>query len=301
MELQWPLILFTFFNCLAGGIFLMQGLLMCLGRGKKMQMASLVAALVSLAVGGLAVFMHLQHWERMFNGFGHITSGITIELIFVVLFGVALVVYFLMMRRAEDGAAPKWCGIMAIVVGLALPTATGTSYLMPALPVWDTPLLPIYYVVNTLLLGGLGSMVIAAALRVGDASDVCVKMSLVGAALCLVITVVYAAVINGMSDKFTDVQYYFDPTLPDVGMVDVPAITGAILSGSLALAFWLGNVVVGCAGPAALALLSMKGKLQTEGTQGLVVAGAALVCAIVGSIVWRCLLYVVAVHALPFY
>ena len=27
MEIQWPLILFTFFNCLAGGIFLMQGIL----------------------------------------------------------------------------------------------------------------------------------------------------------------------------------------------------------------------------------------------------------------------------------
>ena len=34
MEIQWPLILFTFFNCLAGGIFLMQGILTLSGKGK---------------------------------------------------------------------------------------------------------------------------------------------------------------------------------------------------------------------------------------------------------------------------
>ena len=33
MEIQWPLILFTFFNCLAGGIFLMQGILTLSGKG----------------------------------------------------------------------------------------------------------------------------------------------------------------------------------------------------------------------------------------------------------------------------
>ena len=41
MEIQWPLILFTFFNCLAGGIFLMQGILTLSGKGKAMQFVSL--------------------------------------------------------------------------------------------------------------------------------------------------------------------------------------------------------------------------------------------------------------------
>ena len=40
MEIQWPLILFTFFNCLAGGIFLMQGILTLSGKGKAVQLAS---------------------------------------------------------------------------------------------------------------------------------------------------------------------------------------------------------------------------------------------------------------------
>ena len=130
MHPEWPLILFTFFLCVAGGALGAQGLLNVMGKGKKMQLASLVTALAALVVGGLSVFMHLQHWERIFNGFGHITSGITLEFIGCIVFAVVLVLYFLMMRRAEDGMAPKWCGVLAIVVGLALPVITGMSYLM---------------------------------------------------------------------------------------------------------------------------------------------------------------------------
>ena len=141
MELQWPLILFTFFLCVAGGTLAMQGLLAVLGRGKQMQVPSLIVAAAALVVGGISVFLHLEHWERIFNGFGHITSGITLEFIFCIIFAVVLVLYFLMMRRSEEGVAPKWVGVIAIVAGLALCAVTGDSYLMSALPVWDTVML----------------------------------------------------------------------------------------------------------------------------------------------------------------
>ena len=265
MHPEWPLILFTFFNCLAGGIFLMQGILTLAGKGKAMQLASCVSAIVALAIGGLSVFFHLQHPLRMLNGFGHITSGITIELIFVIVFAIAVVLYFLMMRRSEEGVAPKWCAILAIVVSLALPFATGDSYLMSAIPVWDTMLLPLYYVVATVMLGGLAAMIIAVA-------------------------------ISGMGANYTEMEYYFDPTLPDVAMRQSEQITGAILAGEHAVAFWLGNVVIGCAVPAVLAALVMVGKIPAE--KALAVAVIALVCAVIGTIVWRVLLYEVAVNAL---
>lgn len=304
MELQWPLILFTFFNCLAGGIFFMQGVLTLKGMGKKMQMTSLASALVALAVGGLAVFMHLEHWERIFNGFGHITSGITIELIVVVLFGIALVLYFLMMRRSEEGVAPKWCAVLAMVVGVCLPLFTGTSYLMEALPAWDTPLLPLYYMVNMVLLGSLASLLIAFAAKADDAEAVrglLAKLAFGGAVAVAVVTIVYAAQIFCMGGSYTDAEFYFDPTLPDVAMTDVGGVTSAMLCGSLALPFWLLNVVMGCLVPGGVVLAGMKGKLKLEATNGMIAIGGALVCAIVGSFAWRCLLYVVAVHAMPFY
>lgn len=293
METQWPLVLFTFFNCLAGGIFFAQGILTLQGRGKAMQTASCASALVSLAVGGLAVFMHLENPLRMLNGFGHITSGITIELIFVVLFGLGLVLYWLMARRAEDGMAPKWCGVVAVVLSLALPFVTGESYLMAAIPAWNTMLLPAYYVLTTVLLGGLASMIIAAAAKCDEAVRTTAVLALAGAVATLVASIAYAVFIGGLGDQFTDMQYYFDPTLPDIAMRDVEGYTGAIMTGAHALTFWGACIVVGCVVPGILAALVLFGKVSSK--QLLVVAVIALVCAAAGTIFWRVLLYEVAV------
>ena len=259
MHPEWPLILFTFFLCVAGGALGAQGLLNVMGKGKKMQLASLVTALAALVVGGLSVFMHLQHWERIFNGFGHITSGITLEFIGCIVFAVVLVLYFLMMRRAEDGMAPKWCGVLAIVVGLALPVITGMSYLMASLPSWNTPLLPVYYLANTVFMGGLTALVIAGLTNDDSAKDLGVKVALAGGALQLIAVFTYAFIINGSAGLYSaDIQYYFDPTLPDVAMVDRASIVGSIFAGANAVMFWLGTVAVGLVAPLVLTWLAKK-------------------------------------------
>ncbi|HIT50747.1 MAG TPA: dimethyl sulfoxide reductase anchor subunit, partial [Candidatus Aveggerthella excrementigallinarum] len=98
MELQWPLIIFTTLLAWSCGVFAAQGALALKGEGKEVQLPALVTSVVLLAVSGVAVFFHLQHWERIFNGFGHITSGITQELIAIVVFVVVAVVYFAMLR-----------------------------------------------------------------------------------------------------------------------------------------------------------------------------------------------------------
>ncbi|MDR1713844.1 MAG: dimethyl sulfoxide reductase anchor subunit, partial [Coriobacteriales bacterium] len=86
MELQWPLIIFTLFICLGAGTFCVAGLLAGLGKGEKLQLSAVVVALAAVVIGGIASFVHLQHWDRAFNGFGHLTSGITQELIAIVVF-----------------------------------------------------------------------------------------------------------------------------------------------------------------------------------------------------------------------
>ena len=79
MELQWPLILFTTLVAWSAGLFGAQAVAVLRGGGGRAQMPALVASVALLAAGGIAVFFHLQHWERIFNGFGHLTSGITQE------------------------------------------------------------------------------------------------------------------------------------------------------------------------------------------------------------------------------
>ncbi|WP_302717159.1 DmsC/YnfH family molybdoenzyme membrane anchor subunit [uncultured Senegalimassilia sp.] len=300
MNPEWPLILFTFFLCLSGGILGAQGLLTVLGKGKKMQNVALIAALVTLVVGGICVFMHLQHWERIFNAFGALlagngygVSGITLELWGCVIEFIAIVLFFLFARRAEDGVAPKWVGVLAIIVGLALPMVTGDSYLMPSLPTWDTPLLIVYYLTNTIFMGGLAALVIAGVTGDTESRDFMVKTALVGAVAQLVVVLVYVFVINGSAGTYSaDISFYFDPTLPDVPMVDRAAVVGSLLAGSNALMFWLGAIIVGIIVPAVVTWLG-KGK---DGQQLAVYAGGAGVCCIIGGIIWRVLLYAAAMH-----
>ena len=299
MHPEWPLILFTFFLCLAGGTFTVQGLLTLLGKGRKMQLVSLIVSFASLVVGGIAVFMHLEHWERIFNGFGHITSGITLEFIGCIVFALALVVYFLMMRRSEDAATPKWCGAIAIVVGLALPAVTGMSYLMASLPSWDTPLLVFYYIANTVFMGGLAALVIAAATKDESATSTLSMVAIAGALLQLIVVLIYAFTIYGSADLYSArIQYYFDPTLPDQAMVDRTEVVQSIIVGDLAPMFWGAVIAVGAVLPLALTVLARK---LEAGKKLLSYAGAALVCTMVGGICWRVILYLVAISVFALY
>lgn len=291
MELHWPLILFTFFVCLASGILFAQGLLTTLGKGKKMQVVSLAASLATLVIGGIAVFLHLQHWERIFNGFGHITSGITLEFIGCVVFFIALVVFFLMMRRSETGEAPKWCGIMAMIVGVAMVVVMGDSYLMSALPAWNTPLLIVFYVCNMVFMSGFAGIIIAAFVGEEDAKELMVKIALIGSVLEVIAVLVYGFVVTSQAGAYTDLGMYFDPTLPDVAMVNVAAIIN-VMSGNMALPFWLGSIVVGGIAPIALAFLATKAN-DVKGALPYAISG--IVCATIGGICWRCILYVVAI------
>ena len=65
MELQWPLILFTAFVAWAGGLLATQGIFALKKEGEKTQKLATLVTLILLVVGGIAVFMHLQHWERI--------------------------------------------------------------------------------------------------------------------------------------------------------------------------------------------------------------------------------------------
>ena len=119
MELQWPLILFTTLVAWSAGVFGTQAVLALRGEAPKAQLSCWITAAVLLAAGGIAVFFHLEHFERIFNGFGHLTSGITQELIAIVVLAVAAIVYLVYLRRDE--------GKRAGVAGCALHRAGGRA------------------------------------------------------------------------------------------------------------------------------------------------------------------------------
>ena len=213
MELQWPLILFTTLTAWGCGVLGGAGALALKGAGKKSQQLLAILSCVLLAVGGIAVFFHLQHWERIFNGFGHITSGITQELIAIVVFVVIAVAYFVMARKSDDGGTlPKGMAWVAIAISVILAAVCAHSYMMPARPAWDSVFEVLSIVGAACLLGPATCAVVLAAK--GEEIGECGLPAVAGSAIGAVCTVAYAAFIQLSAGAFSQVGYYFDPTHP---------------------------------------------------------------------------------------
>lgn len=294
MELQWPLMIFTLCICISAGLFGMQGLFAVLKKDSSIQLPCLLVSAVSLVIGGIASFLHLEHWDRIFNGFGHLSSGITQELIAIVVFVFVMVLYFIMLRR-NDGGVPVWCGVSAIVISLVLVVVMSHSYNMAARPPWDSVLLWIYYLANAVLFGGIGVALIAA--LKGSSSAVVSVSALVGSIANAFSVVAYSIYLFVIRKSFTDVGYYFDPTQPTKEMVDPSAVFSGFFSGEGALLFWGGVIVVGVLTPLVTSFIARKKAAQSQ----IVLLAFGLLAAIIGAVCFRAMLYYLGFSVFAFY
>ena len=287
MELQWPLILFTTLTAWGCGVLGAACALALKGAGKKSQQLLAIMSCVLLAVAGIAVFFHLQHWERIFNGFGHITSGITQELIAIVAFVAVAVAYFAMARKSDDGGTlPKWMAWAAIAVSVV-----AHSYMMPARPAWDSVLEVLSIVGAACLLGPATCAVVLAAK--GEDAGECGLPAVAGSAIGAVCTAAYAAFIQLSAGAFSQVGYYFDPTHPTKAVADAAATVGA-----QAPLLWLGAVVVGAVVPLVCCVAARK---KGDAASWKLFGGAAVVAALFGAVCLRVAFYNVGLSVFMFY
>ncbi|WP_295996171.1 DmsC/YnfH family molybdoenzyme membrane anchor subunit [uncultured Adlercreutzia sp.] len=279
MELQWPLILFTTFVAWCAGTFATQAYLALRGKGEKIQFTCWIVSAVLLVIGGIAVFLHLEHWERIFNGFGHLTSGITQEFIAIVVLAVIALIYLVMIKR-NDGKVPAWCAICAIVASVALVFVAGHSYLMEARPAWDNML----WVVSLLGAGCIMGPATVAAVSgfMGEDASELSPVVLIGSIVNAVASVAAAISINMAS--VSEVGYYYDLTHPTK---DITASVDSlnVFAGESALMMIVGVLIIGCVAPIVCAVLGKKmGNWKVWGT-------VAAVCGAIGAICLRGVFY----------
>ena len=291
METQWPLVIFTLCLCLAGGLMAIQGVMLLLGKGSdKFHKLTAWTALAVIIIGGIAVFFHLQHWERIFNGFGHITSGITHELIMVVLALAILIVFLVMLKKGE---LPKWAAYAGLVIAALLVFVTANSYNMAARPVWNTFAWYLFVFADAYLLGALAAWLISAI--AGDDPKFFGFQSLIAGAVKAVAVAIYTAVIGGI--EFASVGHYFDPTQPTKAVAETGSYISRMLSGDLAGLFWAGVVLIGLVAVIVIAFL----KKGAEAKDVPMFAGIALACAIIGAICFRVIFFALGSSVFLFY
>lgn len=292
MEMQWPLILFTLFMAWSAGVFGTGAVLALAGTGRRVQMPALITSVVLLVVGGIAVFFHLEHWDRIFNGFGNPTSGITQELVAIVVMAVFMVLYFVYLRKPE-GTVPKWLAVCALVISVVLVVVMSHSYNMAARPAWDSPLLWLAYLGNAALFGPLTVILLGQCCKSGEATDgdgdraasVLGLSAVVGALANTAFSLLWGVAAMASASSFTEVGLYWDSTHPNQPIAN-PAEAANILSGDASLLFWVGVVIVGCVVPLVCAFA---GRRKSASATGLAAVG--LVCAIVGAVCLRMVFY----------
>ena len=289
MELQWPLILFTTLLAWAAGVFGAQCLYALRGQGTRAQMPALITSAALLVVGGIAVFFHLEHWERIFNGFGHLTSGITQELIAIIVLFVAMVVYFVYLRRGGDAKVPTWLAAVGLVLAVVLVAVMGHSYMMASLPAWDS-VLQIASLLGAACGFGPATMALICAVR-DEASDLDAKANLIGQAVNVVLVVAYLVAMQATAGSYTAVEFWFDPTSPTMDIT--PDGSTAPFSGA-SVAWAVTAIVAAVAGLGSALAGRAKGDWKVWGA-----VGAA--CVLVSALALRAVFYMTGVSIYPFF
>lgn len=297
MELQWPLILFTAFVAWSCGLFATQGVMTLKNASAKTQLPSLVVSFVFLVIGGIAVFFHLHHWERIFNGFGHLTSGITQELIAIVVMVVIMVVFFAFVRK-DAAKIPAWVAVAAIAISVITVAVSAHSYMMPSRPAWDSVLWVACMVGNACALGPLTFTALDAACDKAEGEKALLgNVALVGSIVGAVAMLVYVASLATVGGAFEAIDYYYDPTEPMREMVAASDVAN-IFAGEYAALLWLGIVVVGALVPVAAGFMAKRKPVSSN----LLTWGAVgAIAALVGTICVRCLFFLMGASVFIFY
>jgi DMSO reductase anchor subunit len=289
MELQWPLILFTTLLAWCAGTFSAEAYAAARGTHERSQMRGWAVSAILLVAAGVAVFMHLQHWERIFNGFGHITSGITQELIAIVVLAVIAIVYLAQIRR-NDGKVSKAVAVLAIVFSVVLLCVAGHSYQMASRPAWNNILWPISLIGAACALGPATMAAIAAA-KDDDAASYG-KATVIGVVINAVTSLAAALSIFAAQGSLTDVGWYYDLTHP---MKEIMTTGISPFSGASMPYMVVGVILVGIVGALVCALMGKKsGKWQAWGI-------ATALCVLVGTICLRAVFYLSGVSMFMFY
>jgi DMSO reductase anchor subunit len=257
MEIQWSLVLFTALTGAAGWMLACVAVAEFKGICKNSAFITTVVATVIAIVGGCASVTHLSHPERMLEALNHPTSGIFTEAVLVGITCIFAILFMIFVKRNMSATARKVAIAGAAIFGVILSFSAGASYMMSSRAVWNTVLLPLGYL-GTAVPTGIGLYMLVVALRKEEFSEYALfgKALIGGGILAAILAGVYVGTLAA-------------------GGYDVLVLG------------WLLSVVVCGVCPAALGAA-----MQKKPESVLALAGCSVACALVGSVAFRCLMWV---------
>ncbi len=280
MEIQWPLLIFSVLLGVTSGSFVFLAVGELRDKFRDVRFAGALIALICLAVGGCVSVLHMGHPERATHLLGNLGSGLSKELFVVAIMGIVALIY-LVLAKKDYPTASKVFGVLGGIIGLVLPFVAGASYLIAARPAWDSIALPLMFLGAGLALGmTLMCGLVLLKGRAAEEGGFALKLALTGVLIMAVTTVAYVIWIA--------VAPYQAPTRS----------IERLISGDMAVMFWVGVVVIGIVVPVALTALACVQSTKGAGDSGTVQPKqlamylfAACACTAIGAVVIRIIMY----------
>ena len=124
MITEFSLFVFTALGGVGAGLYVAAAAFPPEGRNKNLLVD--IVPLVCLAIGGIALLLHLGHPERMLNAFANPQAGITQEAFASMAFGAVLVIDLAL--TFFKGATPRWLRVLGAVFAVVLCAVMGMTY-----------------------------------------------------------------------------------------------------------------------------------------------------------------------------
>ena len=138
MITEFSLFIFTTLGGLGAGMYAASAVFPV--KGKRDNLLVSIVPLVLLAIGGIALMLHLGHPERALNAFANPSAGITMEAFASMALGAVLVIDFAL--TIAKGPVPRAFRAVGAVVAVILCCVMGLAYFkydsVPAWHAWQT-------------------------------------------------------------------------------------------------------------------------------------------------------------------
>lgn len=273
---ELPLAIFTTLAPMGAGAFAVLAAAFCTMKLDDVKIKAIdrfsLIPLGLIAVGFIASFFHLASPLKAYgvlSGIGH--SPLSNEIAVGMVFFVAAIVYVALGLAGKlSASARKPFALVVAVLALVFSLFTGLAYMMPTIPSWDSPLVPLEMIGSALLGGALLALVVLALAKAFDDVDGHVMKS-----------VAFLAGVIGFVAVAVALVGHFDM----LGELWSPAVVGASLA-EVVVPFLWAAAVCGVIGVACLGVASF-------GKSVLVPAGIGAVASLVGIFLVRFAFYAV--------
>lgn len=299
----WQPALYLFLGGLSAGAFLTTSILRlaCPGKFYKVVRGGVWTAVIALAIGLLALisevekpFQAMMMWQSFVNGSSWMTIGAWLLVVAFIVFGLSAlfttdkIADAIKLKGNARTTANTVLAVLGIPCSLCVAGYTGILLSMaPAVPLWDTWLLPALFTVSAIDTG-VAAIMLFAVLAEKDEAIHRVRTVLEIAVACLVLVecIVLAAFVS---------------TMQAAGGTAASSV-GILTSGELQAPFWGLFVAVGLIVPFAAAVIQIiAAKASKNARKNAVMATAVPVggsaCALVGGLALRFLVLMAGVHA----